>query len=239
MPPSYCAVEGSSGVGKTSTSRGLSREWGHDGYVPEYFHYFVPLGLPMPDLPPVDHETGLRQSRAWALIDRKRYAQLRVAEPRSRGLPLVLDTTVLSVLACELAKQEFGEPCAAREIAAEYRNLLSTGVLVEPVLWVLLDAPQSVLETRIRARGGSRSFLRREEVAGFLRELRAGFVTRYLSPDEVIMVDNSTLPLGAVVDRINAHVRRRSARTPSTGLGRFVDDVARGATVRFGATAQR
>jgi len=223
----HCAIEGNSGSGKTTTARALSRAWGQRRFVGEYFGYFEPLALAMPDLPPPDPFVGREQSSAWATIDRRRYADLR--DQPGGGHPVVLDTTVLSVLACELAKREAGEASAVAEITAEYRRLLDDGIIWPPQLWVFLETHHDELERRITARGGSRPFLRRPEVVAYLHAFRARFAECYLNDDEALRLRNDTSPIEDVVAAVTAHVDDRGSGGEGTGLRRFLEDLARDA----------
>lgn len=223
----HCAVEGNSGSGKTTTAQALSRSWGQSGFVGEYFDYFEPLALVMPDLPPPDPIVGRAQSSVWAIIDRRRYADLRGLP--GGGYPVVLDTTVLSVLACEMAKREVGEASSVAEITAEYRQLLDDGTVWPPEFWVFLEARHGELERRIAERGGSRPFLRRPEVAAYLHAFRAWFAERYLDDDEFLWLPNDTSPMEDVVAAVTAHADGRSSPGAGTGLRRFLDDLARNA----------
>lgn len=223
----HCAIEGNSGSGKTSTARAVARAWAQPGFVGEYFDYFEPLALVMPDLPPPDPIVGRAQSSAWAITDRRRYADLRGLA--GGAYPAVMDTTVLSVLACEMAKREVGEVSAVAEITAEYRRLLDEGVIWPPEFWVFLETRYGELERRIAERGGSRKFLRRPEVAAYLEAFRASFAERYLDDDEVLWLPNDTSPIEDIVVAVTAYAERRRSPGAGTGLRRFFDDLARDA----------
>lgn len=223
----HCAIEGNSGSGKTTTAQALSGAWGQPGFVGEYFDYFKPLALVMPDLPPPDPIVGQAQSSAWATIDRRRYADLR--DLPGGAYPAVLDTTVLSVLACELAKREAGEASAIAEITAQYRRLLDDGTVWPPQFWVFLEAHHGELERRITVRGGSRPFLRLPEVAAYLSTFRERFAERYLSDEELLRLPNDTSPIEDVVAAVTAYADSRSSHRAGTGLHRFLDDLARDA----------
>jgi thymidylate kinase len=223
----YCAVEGNSGSGKTSTAQALSRAWGQPGFVGEYFDYFEPLALVMPDLPPPDPIVGRAQSCAWAIIDRRRYVDLRGLP--GGAYPVVLDTTVLSVLACEMAKREAGEASSAAEITAEYRRLIDDGTVWPPEFWVFLETRHGELERRIAERGGSRPFLRRPDVAAYLEAFRASFAERYLGDDELLRLPNDTSPIEDIVAAVTAYADSRSSPAARTGLRRFLEDLARDA----------
>lgn len=220
----HCAVEGNSGSGKTSTAQALSQAWGQPSFVGEYFGYFQQLGLVMPDLPPPDPIVGRAQSLAWAIIDRRRYADLRSLPGGAH--PAVLDTTVLSVLACEMAKCEAGEASAVAEITAEYRRLLADEIVWPPEFWVFLEASHDELERRIAERGGSRPFLRRPEVAAYLQAFRASFADRYLGDDEFIWLPNDTSPVEDTVAAVTAYASSGNSPGAGTGLRRFLDDLA-------------
>ncbi|MEV4539007.1 hypothetical protein AB0J82_35070 [Asanoa sp. NPDC049518] len=222
----HCAVEGNSGSGKTTTARALAWEWEQPGFVSEYFEYFEPLGLTMPELPPPDEVVGRAQSIVWAVIDQRRYADL--SGVRSGTHLAVLDTTVLSVVACEMAKREFGRASAAAEIAAEYRRLLDGGAFWPPDFWVLLETSYDELERRIVARGGSRPFLRQPEVVTYLHAFRASFAERYLSAHECIRLPSDAAATKEVVAAVTAHARSRGSAVTGDGLYRFLDDLACG-----------
>lgn len=227
---SYCAIEGNSGSGKTSTAEALSRAWGQPGFVGEYFGYFEPPALVMPDLPPPDPVVARAQSSVWAAIDRSRYADLRGLA--GGAYPVVLDTTVLSVLACEMAKREAGEASAAAEITAQYRRLLDEGTVWPPEFWVFLETSHGELERRIAERGGSRPFLRRPDVARYLETFRISFAKRYLDAGEFLRLPNDTTPVGDIVSAVTMHAVARhdggsGFPVARTGLRRFLDDLAR------------
>lgn len=221
----YCVVEGSSGSGKSATAQALAHAWDQRGFVREYFEFFEPLSIAMPELPPPDRFAGRAQSAAWARVDRVRYAELRALP--SGAHPAVLDTSVVSVLACEMAKREAGEVSLVLEIASEYRQLLDCGTLYPPDFWVFLEAPYAELERRIAERGGSRPFLRRPDVAAYIQAFRESFAERYLADDEYLMVSTDRSPVHDVVASITAYALGRDSVGEGTGLSRFIDDMVR------------
>jgi thymidylate kinase len=221
----YCVVEGSSGSGKSSTARALAHAWGQRNVVGEYVDFFGALSIAMPELPPPDRFAGRAQSGAWARVDRVRYAELRSLPGGAH--PVVLDTSVVSVLACEMAKREVGEVSLVMEIASEYRRLLDDGTLYPPVFWVFLEAPYAELERRIAERGGSRPFLRRPDVAAYIEAFRKSFADRYLADDEYIRVSTDRSPVHDVVAAITAYALGRVSAGEGAGLSRFIDDMVR------------
>ena len=118
----YCVVEGSSAperarrLGRWRTRGASATSWA-------ILDIFGPLSIAMRSCrrrtgPPVGRSQGPGP------VDRVRYAELRSLPGGAH--PVVLDTLVVSVLACEMAKREVGEVSLVMEIASEYGGSSTT-----------------------------------------------------------------------------------------------------------------
>jgi thymidylate kinase len=190
------AIEGNSGVGKTTTASAIARRLGVRWFPEPGMYIDERRGERVPDFPGRDGVAAAAAATIWLLAEQRRQAQMR----REAAAAQVIDCTTVSVLAFELAKARVGFPNAMRPLAAGYQSLYEDGVLTEPTHWLFLTAPATVVLSRIAHRGGSRRFLRKADTIVYLDAVRRHFADVFLAPGRSAWLDNAGQAVEAAVD---------------------------------------
>jgi hypothetical protein len=211
-------------VGKSMTAQALAERL-NSVWFPQPAKYIDEAhGESLPSFPGRDTPTAIRASSVWPVVELRRQDH-RLATAQTTPGVQVVDTTPVSVLGFELAKARYGFPHATHHVAGNYLDLLETGRLQEPVLWVFLTAPSDVVRERLRRRGGARPLLTRVETIEYLDNFRGEFCQNFIAPSRHLWIDNSTISTDDVVDRIAAVLDPTMDRPPRHPMRDFFRSV--------------
>lgn len=231
--PTALAIDGPSGVGKSTIATGVSRRVPTAIVLPEYTDVlqdsaaFSALSMPK-------HGAGIEAhtaaARMWSAVDqeRRRIGLKNWKATNACGISIV-DTSPLMVLGFELLKEQQGQSTPLDKILESYLGLFETEALdfFMPAHWVFLEADPAVLSSRLKQRDPSRvhPLLERPEASRFFMEFNRNFYSRYLSSGSYIVLRTDLDPLPRVVEAVSGLVTTR-ADVANFGFIRFVKDLA-------------
>jgi hypothetical protein len=220
----YIAVEGNSGIGKTTTASLLAERTGQQAVL-EY-HYFVDAarGEALPRFPPASVEEVIETNVLWPRIDLQREAR-RMALPPGRVAFQVVDTTPLSVFGYEFAKAAQGLPHAIADLATRYWTLYRDGRLTEPGGWVLLMAGTRTVLSRIADKGGTREFLTRRSTIEYMNRFRLSFLAEYVPNARSLVIHNDDAGIDAVAEQALRFASGLGASIEGCAVRRFLADL--------------
>ncbi len=218
----YIAVEGNSGIGKTTTASTLARRF-NAPWFPEYYDYINwDIGEILPLFPPISKEEVCRSNMLWTELDIRREIARRNRQFKFSTFQIV-DTTLLSVIGYEICKAKFGFPEGIAELSCNYLQLIRSGVLQEPSAWIFLTAPPIVISERIDARGGSRPFMKLLSTMDYIDKVRHWFACHFLAEGDYIMIDNGSCSLNASVEAACDFITKSKLNSGTfTGLHDFL-----------------
>ena len=223
ISPLTIALEGISGVGKTSLARAVARKTGWP-WVPEAWARL----RPRPSLTFRSRKGLLDLERTLAREEFRRFRAARRLQARVG--PVLLDTGLSGPLTYAAGLVSvLGGPDVRWELLGEFSRALALGAWGVPDLTVYLDAPPSVVATRARSDRGAHPFHlvdRHLRVGAFERSL---FVDRLRStaPSRILVLDarGSTETLATtLIDRLG-RTRLPEVAAAADGL-RFLSLVA-------------
>jgi hypothetical protein len=222
--PPILAVEGNSGVGKSVTSRAVAARLG-TRWHPEHGEYLLTgRGEALPSSPPPNRAAVLDALPIWTVLEMRRLVDM-VALPGVRAWEVV-DCSLVSVVAFELAKRRAGQPNAPRELARQLVAALDAGLLTAPSAWLFLAASAGTVLDRIAHRGGSLPFLIDRHVIEWLDLLRLRFVEQFATPGRATWVDNDAIAVEEAAGCGVRLVETLHQPLPDEGLRGFLASVA-------------
>lgn len=180
-------IEGNAGSGKTTCCVNFSDEK-DTCYLREYTETLDPVHR--------KYLNGMRtrhgkndESAIWRCAELRRAKACKAA----RSKQVFLDTSLISVIAFELASRKFALAGDLSAIVREYQVLLSDKQLVLPGKFIHLYVSEEVRQVRLRKRGHCHPFLLRSDVSQFIDNIRLQFFEMYLPPSCWAQINSSAL----------------------------------------------
>lgn len=217
--PAWVALEGPSGVGKTSVVRALAGRTGRTELAEAYDSVV--------DVPSLEFDTRadlLRIERRLVTLELRRF---RAATGfRTRGVPLVLDTGFLGPLTYSMGlREELGSGWdVVDDIRRQFTRAAGTGDWGIPDLTLYLEAPAATIRERTLSAPATHPLHLTERHARVARRERVYWLERVARavPGRVLRVD-ATGDVEATVDRILRRLRETALRPrPTNGAARAV-----------------
>jgi thymidylate kinase len=219
----YCGdlicLEGNAGTGKTTCCVAMAENV--DGlFLPEYtetLNVEDRHALMRSFERSADHD----ESGVWRLAEERRAMLL----ARKRPQRVVLDTSLVSVVAFGIARLNFDRGGNVAETIRVYRDLLATDELVLPSKIVHLRVSEDIRQARLAKRGSCHPFLARTDVSRYLDEMRMEFFERYLPGKCWVSIDASDLPPDEATARVASELARLEARQTSEAFNAWLSNL--------------
>lgn len=164
--------------------------------------------------------------------DDDEFAIWRCAEERraeacaaASSMRVVLDTSLVSVVAFGLARRKFNQSGDLSATIRGYQDLLSRGRLVIPGKFVHLRLSEEVRQARLKKRGNCHPFLAQPDVSQYLDKLRADFFDRYLPRTCWTSIDTSTLTPTETTEQVDAALVTLEAKPTADAFTAWLADL--------------
>lgn len=229
--PDYIVIEGNSGAGKTTVADIVARKI-NIPHIGEYGNYInFSNGESFPQFPPNGIGEVIQTNTLWTKLEfRRRAHQLSLPTQLPNKIQL-MERSPLSLIAFEYAKKLQEIPFDAEHMLGLYSMLFGVGILKEPSGYVFIKVSPNVIRKRIKIKNNNPTleFLCGDKTILAINNFMVGFLTKYIDPDNFIILDSDSLDQNELADRIIDYVNRtKKAPQPTNGINIFAQDLLTG-----------